>query len=138
MFDQRLIPAVQKTIRETRQQVESLVDLTQQERSAIRTDRPAVETGHDLQPPRMRRMMCLPLCSNVGLGSSVLRTHTGPLADLFDVILVVLERDLVLPEIFFHPFGHHRLQAGFVVTIVQPLQRTTENQPVKAAHDTSR
>jgi hypothetical protein len=38
MFDQRLIPAVQKTIRETRQQVESLVDLTQQERSAIRTD----------------------------------------------------------------------------------------------------
>ena len=52
VFDQRLIPAVQKTLPKPRQQVEPLVHLPQQKRSAVGTDRPPVKTGHDLPPPR--------------------------------------------------------------------------------------
>jgi hypothetical protein len=51
VFDQRLIPTVQKTLSETRQQVEPLIHLAQQKRSAIGTDRPAVKTGHDFTLP---------------------------------------------------------------------------------------
>src|SRR5258706_15341254 len=29
---------------------------------------------------RVRRMICVPRCSNVGLGSSALRAHTNPLS----------------------------------------------------------
>jgi hypothetical protein len=52
VLDQRLISTVQKTLSETRQQVEPLVNLAQQKRSTVGTDCPAVKTGHDLPPPR--------------------------------------------------------------------------------------
>jgi hypothetical protein len=47
MLDLVLIPAVEKTFCQAREQVQALIGLAQQERAAIGTDRPAVEPGHD-------------------------------------------------------------------------------------------
>ena len=52
VLDPILISTVEKTLSQTRQQVQAFVGLAQQERSSIGTDRSAVETGHDLPPPR--------------------------------------------------------------------------------------
>jgi hypothetical protein len=43
-----LIPAIQKTLRQPRQQIQALVGLAQQKCSPIGTDGASVETGHDL------------------------------------------------------------------------------------------
>jgi hypothetical protein len=51
VFDKCLIPAVGKTLRKTRQQIEPLVALTQQECSSIGTDRSTVKTGYDFRFP---------------------------------------------------------------------------------------
>ena len=48
VLDQLLIPPVQKTFRQSRQQIQALVGLPQQQCTAIGTDRAAVESGHDL------------------------------------------------------------------------------------------
>ena len=48
VFDQILIPVVEKTLRHARQQIQAFVGLAQQECSAVGTDRAAVEPGHDL------------------------------------------------------------------------------------------
>src|ERR1017187_6186705 len=52
------IPAVEKTLRQTGQQIQTLIGLAQQKRAAIRADRPTVETGHDF--PSSRRFKSEP------------------------------------------------------------------------------
>src|SRR6266566_2142717 len=51
MLDQVLIPAVEKTLCQARQQIQTLVGLAQQERAAVGTDRSPVETSHDFPSP---------------------------------------------------------------------------------------
>jgi hypothetical protein len=51
MFHPDRIPAVEKTFRQSTQKIQTLVGLAQQKRAAIGTDRPAVETGHNLPLP---------------------------------------------------------------------------------------
>jgi hypothetical protein len=46
-----LIPAIQKTLRQPRQQIQALVGLAQQKRSPIGTDGAPVKTGQDLPLP---------------------------------------------------------------------------------------
>ena len=48
MLNLLLIPAVQKTLRQARQQIQALVGLAQQQCPAVGTDRAPVESGHDL------------------------------------------------------------------------------------------
>jgi hypothetical protein len=52
VLDQILVPAVRKTLRQTRQQVQTLVGLAKKKRPAIGTDRSTIETGHDFPPAR--------------------------------------------------------------------------------------
>jgi hypothetical protein len=47
---------------------------------------------------------------------------------------VVLEQNLVLPEILLHPNRHHGFQLVVPPTVVQPPQRTPKYQTVKACH----
>src|SRR5271169_4521410 len=88
-------------------------------------------------------MMHFPRCSNVGLGSMALMAHTRPLviprsaailrAHLFDVILIVFEENLVLPQVFLHSFGFQGLQFRIPLDVVQTSHRTTEYQTIKTA-----
>src|SRR5580658_7493240 len=52
MFHQSLIPAVEETPCQPSYQIQPLVGLAQQQSTAVGTDRPSVETGYDLPPPR--------------------------------------------------------------------------------------
>src|ERR1700691_6095854 len=51
MLDLLLMPAVQKTLCQPRQQIQALVGLAQQKGSPIGTDRTSVKTGHNLTLP---------------------------------------------------------------------------------------
>jgi len=51
MHDLVLISAIEKTLCQARQQIQTLVGLAKQERAAIRADRPAIESGYDFPFP---------------------------------------------------------------------------------------
>lgn len=56
VLDQLRIAMVDEALREARQQPRRLLELTQQDRSGVRADRPAVETGHHQTPPEAQKL----------------------------------------------------------------------------------
>src|ERR1039457_1353415 len=84
-------------------------------------------------------MMCVPLCSNVGLGSSVLRAHTKPLRMPFSS--AIRRAKLILVHRGRPPKYHRqsvflkRMQCRFLQPLARPLyvlRVVLEQDPVNA------